>query len=129
MYGSTAEDILTGLSIHARGWRSAFCKPDPHAFLGCAPSDVPSTLIQQKRWATGLLEILFSKSNPFIATLTANLQFRQCLAYIWILSWGLRSIPELCYAVLPAYCIITNSHFLPKVTTAYNLPISSLDHN
>ncbi|KAJ0834669.1 putative cellulose synthase (UDP-forming) [Helianthus annuus] len=26
-----------------------------------------------------------------------------------------RSVPELCYASLPAYCIIKDSHFLPKV--------------
>ncbi|XP_061970024.1 cellulose synthase-like protein H1 isoform X1 [Populus nigra] len=113
-YGSATEDILTGLKIHARGWRSVLCTPDPRAFLGCAPRVGPISMTQQKRWATGLLEILISERNPIIATLTARLQFRQCLAYLWILIWGLRSIPEICYAVLPAYCIITNSSFLPK---------------
>ncbi|KAF9688280.1 hypothetical protein SADUNF_Sadunf02G0181200 [Salix dunnii] len=113
-YGSATEDILTGLLIHARGWRSVLCTPDRRAFLGCAPGAGPISMTQQKRWATGLLEILISDKNPIIATLTARLQFRQCLAYLWILIWGLRSIPELCYAVLPAYCIITNSSFLPK---------------
>jgi len=115
-YGSATEDILTGLKIHARGWRSVLCTPDPRAFLGCAPRVGPISMTQQKRWATGLLEILMSERNPIIATLTARLQFRQCLAYLWILIWGLRSIPEICYAVLPAYCIITNSSFLPKVS-------------
>ncbi|XP_011007182.1 PREDICTED: cellulose synthase-like protein H1 [Populus euphratica] len=113
-YGPATEDILTGLKIHARGWRSVLCSPDPRAFLGCAPRVGPISMTQQKRWATGLLEILISERNPIIATLTARLQFRQCLAYLWILIWGLRSIPEICYAVLPAYCIITNSSFLPK---------------
>lgn len=113
-YGSATEDILTGLKIHARGWRSVLCSPDPRAFLGCVPRVGPISMTQQKRWATGLLEILISDRNPITATLTARLQFRQCLAYLWILIWGLRSIPEICYAVLPAYCIITNSSFLPK---------------
>lgn len=113
-YGSATEDILTGLKTHARGWRSVLCSPDPRAFLGCVPRVGPISMTQQKRWATGLLEILISERNPIIATLTARLQFRQCLAYLWILIWGLRSIPEICYAVLPAYCIITNSSFLPK---------------
>ncbi|KAF5950079.1 hypothetical protein HYC85_012072 [Camellia sinensis] len=36
IYGSTTEDVLTGLTIHGRGWRSAYCSPDPPAFLGCA---------------------------------------------------------------------------------------------
>ncbi|KAK1568763.1 hypothetical protein Q3G72_028405 [Acer saccharum] len=114
LYGSTAEDNLTGVTIHKKGWRSGYCNPDPPGFLGCAPSSSIAVMIQQKRWSTGLLEILFSKNNPIFATLTANLQFRQCVAYLWLFTWGLRSIPELCYAALSAYCIITNSNFLPK---------------
>ncbi|XP_011047235.1 PREDICTED: cellulose synthase-like protein H1 [Populus euphratica] len=114
-YGSATEDILTGLMIQARGWRSLFCTPDPRAFLGCAPPGGPISMTQQKRWATGLLEILISRRSPIVATVTARLQFRQCLVYLSFLTWGLRSIPELCYAVLPAYCTITDSSFLPKV--------------
>ncbi|XP_062152368.1 cellulose synthase-like protein B4 isoform X2 [Alnus glutinosa] len=114
-YGSTTEDVLTGLTIHKRGWRSVYCTPDPSAFLGCAPSGGPAAMIQQKRWATGMLEILLSKNCPIFATLFGKLQFRQCLAYLWLFSWGIRSVPELCYAALPAYCIITNSFFFPKV--------------
>ncbi|KAH7576717.1 hypothetical protein JRO89_XS01G0135400 [Xanthoceras sorbifolium] len=114
IYGSTAEDILTGLMIHKRGWRSGYCNPNPPAFLGCAPSNSIVAMTQQKRWTTGLLEILFSKNNPISATLAANLQFRQCLAYLFFQFWGLRSIPELCYVALPAYCIITDSNFLSK---------------
>ncbi|RVW97431.1 Cellulose synthase-like protein B3 [Vitis vinifera] len=97
LYGTTTEDVLTGMRIHARGWKSTDCRPDPPAFLGCAPSGGPAALTQQKRWATGFLEILFSKNSPFIASFTAKLQFRQCLAYVWLISWALRSIPELCY--------------------------------
>ncbi|GFY97559.1 cellulose synthase-like B [Actinidia rufa] len=118
IYGSTTEDVLTGLTIHGRGWKSAYCSPNPPAFLGCAPSGGPATMTQQKRWATGLLEILFSRRSPFFLALQGKLQFRQCLAYLWLMLWGLRSIPELCYAILPAYCIITSSHFLPKVGEA-----------
>lgn len=36
-----------------------FFTPDPPAFLGCAPSGGPITIIQMKQWATGLLEIFF----------------------------------------------------------------------
>ncbi|KAK1353597.1 hypothetical protein POM88_051962 [Heracleum sosnowskyi] len=124
-YGSLTENILTGLGIHGKGWRSVNCTPTPPAFLGCAPSCRPSTMIQTKRWATGLLEILFSFKSPIVYTINGNLQFRQCLAYMWILSWGLRSIPELVYALLPAYCIFTCSHFLPKVNEpAFLIPVA-----
>ncbi|TXG55397.1 hypothetical protein EZV62_020653 [Acer yangbiense] len=91
------------------------CSPDPPAFLGCVPPGGPVSMTQQKRLVTGLLEILFSKNNPIFGALTGKLQSRQFLAYFWVLIWGLRSIPELCYAALPAYCIITNSIFLPNV--------------
>lgn len=113
------EDVITGLTIHKKGWKSTFPMPNPPAFLGCAPSGGPAAMTQQKRWATGLLEILVSDKSPIFATLTDRLQFRMFLAYFWILSWGLGSIPELCYAALPAYCIIANSHFLPKVRRIY----------
>ncbi|CAL5391172.1 unnamed protein product [Camellia sinensis] len=82
---------------------------------GCAPPGGPATMIQQKRWATGPLEILFTPKNTFILTLNGKLQFRQCLAYTCVVLWGLRSIPELCYAAPSAYCLITDSHFMPKV--------------
>ncbi|XP_062009440.1 cellulose synthase-like protein B4 isoform X1 [Rosa rugosa] len=114
MYGSSTEDALTGLSIHNKGWRSIVYAPDPPAFLECAPIGGPAVMTQQKRWATGLLEILLSKNCPIFGTLFANLRFRQCLGYFSILSWGISSVLELYYAALPAYSIITNSHFLPK---------------
>ncbi|GMP53943.1 hypothetical protein CsSME_00019252 [Camellia sinensis var. sinensis] len=120
MYGSTTEDVLTGHTIHGRGWKSTFCSPNPPAFHGCAPPGGPATMIQQKRWATGLLEILFTPKNTFILTLNGKLQFRQCLAYTCVILWGLRSIAELCYAAPSAYCLITDSHFMPKVRTNHH---------
>ncbi|XP_059452412.1 cellulose synthase-like protein H1 isoform X2 [Corylus avellana] len=114
-YGTTTEDSDTGVMIHSRGWRSMDCTPDPPAFLGCAPSGGPAVMTQQKRCATGFLEILFSKNCPIFGTLFGKLQLRQSLAYLYIFSWSILSVPELCYAALPAYCIITNSSFLPKV--------------
>ncbi|KAI3769667.1 hypothetical protein L6452_00776 [Arctium lappa] len=124
MYGSTTEDILTGLSIHGRGWKSVFCTPEPPPFLGCAPLTYPVALTQQKRWATGLLEVLFTNKNPLLLTLNGKLWFRQALVYMWICLWGIRSVPEICYAVLPAYCIITNSRFLPKISeSAFLIPM------
>ncbi|KAK9056770.1 hypothetical protein SSX86_024133 [Deinandra increscens subsp. villosa] len=115
LYGSSTEDILTGLDIHGRGWRSAITLPDPVAFLGCAATTFPSSLIQQKRWVAGPLEILFTDKNPLLLTIKANLWFRQALAYIYFCLCGVGSVPELCYASLPVYCIITGSHFLPKI--------------
>ncbi|KAJ0680700.1 putative cellulose synthase (UDP-forming) [Helianthus annuus] len=115
LYGSATEDVLTGLNIHGRGWRSAITSPDPLAFLGCSATTYPSSLTQQKRWFTGLFEILFTDKNPLLLTIKGNIWFRQALAYYYCCLWAVRSVPELCYASLPAYCIIKDSHFLPKV--------------
>ncbi|KAK4255328.1 hypothetical protein QN277_008340 [Acacia crassicarpa] len=114
LYGSLAEDQQTGLSIHRRGWRSECCMPEPIAFTGCAPGGLISTMAQQKRWASGLLRVLLGPQSPYLGLLFGKLQFRQCLGYLWLLHWGLHAFPEICYAALPAYCLLTNSTFLPK---------------
>ncbi|XP_057455860.1 cellulose synthase-like protein H1 isoform X2 [Lotus japonicus] len=91
IYGSINEDVLTGLTIHEKGWRSENCAPSPVGFIGCAPVGGPSSMAQQKRWATGLLEIFFTKHCPIFGILF-----------------------EVSYAGLLAYCVITNSSFLPQ---------------
>ncbi|XP_043713343.1 cellulose synthase-like protein H1 [Telopea speciosissima] len=116
VYGSSTEDLLTGIRIHARGWRSIYSDLDSPAFLGCAPTGGPEIMTQMIRWITGFLEILFSSRSPILATLTEKLQFRQSLAYLYILLWGPCSLPQFCYALLPAYSIFTNTHFLPMVS-------------
>ncbi|XP_058779634.1 cellulose synthase-like protein H1 [Vicia villosa] len=124
LYGSTSEDVLTGLKFHAKGWRSELCSPDPIAFMGCSPQDNLGQMAQHKRWSSGLFDIFLSKHCPIFGTLFGKLQFRECLAYIWITNWALRSLPEICYALLPAYCIITNSSFLPNKELGMWIPVT-----
>ncbi|KAJ4976417.1 hypothetical protein NE237_001523 [Protea cynaroides] len=116
IYGSNTEDVLTGISIHARGWRSVYPDLDSPAFLGCASTGGPIIMTQIMRWITGFQEILFSTRSPILAIVTAKLQFRQSLGYLYLLLWGHCSLPEFCYALLPAYSIFTNTHFLPMVS-------------
>ncbi|XP_045806914.1 cellulose synthase-like protein H1 [Trifolium pratense] len=122
LYGSTSEDVLTGLKFHTKGWRSELCSPDPIAFMGCSPQDNLGQMAQHKRWSSGLFDIFLSKHCPIFGTIFGKLQLRECLAYIWITNWALRSIPEICYALLPAYCIITNSSFLPNKELSMWIP-------
>ncbi|KAI5390166.1 hypothetical protein KIW84_075475 [Lathyrus oleraceus] len=117
MYGSIAEDILTGLTMHEKGWRSELCTPDPVAFTGCVPSDNITNMSQHKRWVTGLLGIFFSKHCPIFGTIFTKLSFREFLAYMWIINWGINPFVQVCYSCLIAYCIIINSYFLPKVSS------------
>ncbi|AEC08698.1 cellulose synthase-like B4 [Arabidopsis thaliana] len=114
LYDSTTEDVNTSIGIHSRGWTSSYIFPDPPAFLGCMPQGGPEVMVQQRRWATGLLEILFNKQSPLIGMFCRKIRFRQSLAYLYVFSWGLRSIPELFYCLLPAYCLLHNSALFPK---------------
>ncbi|KAF9611339.1 hypothetical protein IFM89_030128 [Coptis chinensis] len=52
-YGCPVEDVITGLSIHCRGWKSIYCNPTRKGFLGVAPATLAQTLVQHKRWAEG----------------------------------------------------------------------------
>ncbi|WJX69056.1 hypothetical protein P8452_53358 [Trifolium repens] len=122
LYGSTSEDVLTGLKFHTKGWRSELCSTDPIAFMGCSPQDNLGQMAQHKRWSSGLFDIFLSKHCPIFGTIFGKLQLRECLAYIWITNWALRSIPEICYALLPAFCIITNSSFLPNKELSMWIP-------
>ncbi|CDY53760.1 BnaCnng25520D [Brassica napus] len=48
-YGCPVEDIITGLSIQCRGWKSAYLTPKKKAFLGVAPTNLHQMLGQQRR--------------------------------------------------------------------------------
>lgn len=115
------EDILTGIKIHSKGWKSVLLQPNPPAFLGLAPTGGPDALTQRKRWVTGSLEIMVRKNTPLLAFFLTRLTLRQCLAYTYFLIRGLYAIPQLVYAILPAYAILTNSHFLPSVSSHLNI--------
>jgi cellulose synthase (UDP-forming) len=56
--GSQSEDVHTSLRLHRLGWRSAFV-PEPLAH-GLPPENWRVYLRQQRRWACGAFEILFS---------------------------------------------------------------------
>ncbi|XP_027927163.1 cellulose synthase-like protein H1 isoform X2 [Vigna unguiculata] len=114
LYGSIVEDVPTGLNIHRRGWRSECCTPDPIAFTGCAPRGLHTSMVQQKRWATGVTETFFGKHSPIMGMIFGKIQFRAGLSYYGVVDWGLRGVFNICYALLPAYCIITDTSIFPK---------------
>ncbi|KAJ4953069.1 hypothetical protein NE237_029901 [Protea cynaroides] len=63
-YGSLVEDFFTGYQMQCEGWKSVFCYPERAAFLGDVPISLSDVVGQVKRWAVGLLEVLFSKYSP-----------------------------------------------------------------
>jgi cellulose synthase (UDP-forming) len=71
-----AEDFLTSLFIHERGWKSIYV-PEVLA-VGLAPEDLLSYTNQQFRWARGGLEVVF-RYNPF---LRSGLTWSQRVEYL-----------------------------------------------
>jgi cellulose synthase/poly-beta-1,6-N-acetylglucosamine synthase-like glycosyltransferase len=150
IYGSMTEDVLTGLKIHGRGWRSVLYSPKRRAFLGAFPAALEDLLTMRRRWATGFLEMLLlggANSPLFIlpslllrTTASAiglpslllsagsalglpKLSLRQRLVYLHallIFSAGL-GIPLTVYALLPAASLLLRRPLYPSLSVRYPL--------
>ncbi|KAM7261529.1 hypothetical protein ACFE04_008896 [Oxalis oulophora] len=105
IYGSVTEDVVTGYRMHNRGWRSVYCITKRDAFRGTAPINLTDRLHQVLRWATGSVEIFFSRNNAFLAT--KRLKFLQRIAYLNVGIYPFTSIFLCVYCFLPAVSLFT----------------------
>ncbi|MCI17486.1 cellulose synthase-like protein D3-like, partial [Trifolium medium] len=80
IYGSVTEDVVTGYRMHNRGWKSIYCVTKRDAFRGTAPINLTDRLHQVLRWATGSVEIFFSRNNALLAN--SRLKFLQRIGYL-----------------------------------------------
>lgn len=120
-YGCAVEDVITGLSIKCRGWRSVMCSPQREGFLGVAPMTLLQTLIQHKRWGEGNLQIFLSKYNPFLqghGRIPLSLQLSYCVYSLW----AVNSLPTLYFVMAVPFCLIRNISLFPKLWSLWNLP-------
>jgi cellulose synthase (UDP-forming) len=127
-----AEDFLTSLFVHAKGWSSLYV---PKVLAeGLAPEDFLSYYKQQFRWTRGSLEVIF-KYNPM---LMKGLSWNQRWQYLISASYYLSGIIVLLDALLPivflltgAVAVVTSTMalafiFLPYIFIAlYTLQITS----
>jgi len=127
-----AEDFITGMFIHEKGWKSVYV-PEILA-KGLAPEDFLSYYKQQLRWAKGSLEVLF-KFNPLFRK---GLSFSQKIQYLSSASYYLSGVVVLLNAIIPLIYFFTGyvpfssstmalvAAFMPYILlTIYNLQISS----
>lgn len=98
-----AEDFLTSLFVHSKGWRSVYV-PEVLA-EGLAPEDFMSYYKQQFRWARGSLEIIF-KYNPLF---NRGLSLSQKLQYLASASYYLSGIVFLLNMILPIIFLFTGN--------------------
>ncbi|KAF6163725.1 hypothetical protein GIB67_036185 [Kingdonia uniflora] len=120
-YGCPVEDVITGLSIQCRGWKSIFFCPERAAFLGIAPITLAQMLVQHKRWAEGDFQILLSKCFPFIighGRISLGLQ----VVYSIYCLWAPNCLPTLCYLILPPLYLLKGIALFPKITSPWFIP-------
>ncbi|KAK0606930.1 hypothetical protein LWI29_006537 [Acer saccharum] len=117
IYGSVTEDVVTGYRMHNRGWRSIYCVTKRDAFRGTAPINLTDRLHQVLRWATGSVEIFYSRNNAFLAT--RRLKFLQRMAYMNVGIYPFTSIFLVVYCFLPALCLFTGKFIVGALNTTF----------
>lgn len=110
-----AEDFLTSLFMHERGWQSVYV-PEVLA-EGLAPDDFLNYYKQQFRWTRGSLEVIF-KYNPL---LRRGLSTGQRLQYLLSASYYLSGSVIILDALLPVVFLLTGQ--TPIVTSTMTLAL------
>ncbi|ONI26096.1 hypothetical protein PRUPE_1G003500 [Prunus persica] len=117
IYGSVTEDVVTGYRMHNRGWRSVYCITKRDAFRGTAPINLTDRLHQVLRWATGSVEIFYSRNNAFLAC--RRLKFLQRIAYLNVGIYPFTSIFLVVYCFLPALCLFTGQFIVAGLSVPF----------
>lgn len=129
---SIAEDFLTSLLVHQKGWKSVYI--NEVLAEGLAPEDFLSYYKQQFRWARGSLEVVF-KYNPL---LRRGLSWNQRIQYLASATFYLSGLIVALNAILPLVYFYTGLEplrintmllalaFLPYlIITLYTIQLSS----
>ncbi|XP_043724299.1 cellulose synthase-like protein D1 [Telopea speciosissima] len=119
IYGSVTEDVVTGYRMHNRGWRSVYCVTKRDAFRGTAPINLTDRLHQVLRWATGSVEIFFSRNNPILAS--PRLKFLQRVAYFNVGVYPFTSIFLVVYCFIPALSLFSGHFIVETLNVAFLL--------
>ncbi|EOA36706.1 hypothetical protein CARUB_v10012240mg [Capsella rubella] len=120
-YGCPVEDVITGLAIQCRGWKSAFLNPNKKAFLGVAPTNLHQMLVQQRRWSEGDFQILLSEYSP-VWYGRGKISLGLILGYCCYCLWAPSSVPVLIYSVLTSLCLFKGIPLFPKVSSWWFIP-------
>lgn len=112
---SIAEDFLTSLFIHQKGWKSHYVTEVLSE--GLAPEDLLSYYKQQLRWARGSLEVLFG-SNPLFKS---GLTFKQKLQYLVSALYYFNGIVVLIDILMPLGYLFFGLQPVAATTTSFAL--------
>ncbi|KAK4575698.1 hypothetical protein RGQ29_026600 [Quercus rubra] len=123
IYGCPVEDVVTGLAIQCRGWKSLYYNPNRKAFLGVAPTTLDVVLVQQKRWSEGMFQIFFSKYCPFTYG-HGKIKLGAQMGYCMYLLWAPISFPTLYYVIVPPLCLFHGISLFPQVESIWFWPFA-----
>ncbi len=115
-----AEDLVTSIRLHARGWKSVYV---PEVLSrGLVPSDLDSYLKQQLKWARGVYEVLFREYPRAFRKLTNY----QRISYFMIGSYYLVGVTSLIFLAVPLIFLFFGKQpaaFLLSEYVAHALPV------
>lgn len=117
IYGSVTEDVVTGYRMHNRGWRSIYCITARDAFRGSAPINLTDRLHQVLRWATGSVEIFFSRNNALLGS--KRLMFLQRMAYLNVGIYPFTSVFLIVYCFLPALSLFSGQFIVGQINATF----------
>ena len=115
-----AEDLVTSIRLHAKGWGSVYV---PEVLSrGLVPSDLDSYLKQQLKWSRGVYEVLFREYPRAFRSLTAY----QKISYFMIGSYYLVGVTALIFFAVPLVYLWTGRQpavFLLSEYIQHALPV------
>lgn len=117
IYGSVTEDVVTGYRMHNRGWKSVYCVTKQDAFRGTAPINLTDRLHQVLRWATGSVEIFFSRNNALLAS--SRMKILQRVAYLNVGIYPFTSIFLIVYCFLPALSLFSGQFIVQTLAVEF----------
>ncbi|ESQ41686.1 hypothetical protein EUTSA_v10012495mg [Eutrema salsugineum] len=117
IYGSVTEDVVTGYRMHNRGWKSVYCVTKRDAFRGTAPINLTDRLHQVLRWATGSVEIFFSRNNALLAS--PRMKILQRIAYLNVGIYPFTSIFLIVYCFLPALSLFSGQFIVQTLNVTF----------
>lgn len=122
-YGCLVEDVLTGLSIKSRGWKSVYFNPERKGFLGVAAGTLDQTLVQHKRWSEGDTQIMLSKYDLIWQSI-GKISFRLLMAYFVYFLWACNCFATIYYSLIPSLYLLKGVPLLPQVSSMWFLPFA-----
>lgn len=119
---SVAEDLLTGMLLHERGWKSCYV---PEVLTeGLAPEDFLSYFKQQHRWARGIMDMIFRYNFIFRRGLSLQQKIQYLSSASYYFSGGvvvMNAILPLAFFYTGAVAIQTSTMLLATVFLPYIL--------